>query len=381
LGNVFDGLFADIYRGVDVGVRGSNPFDDTAGGPGTVILREPIDQEVVSAVEQVGGVAIAEGKVASGPQNPARVSRLNRRGQPVEEIIHGQAPQIGVTWGPHRSVNKAIGGDGRPEVGRRPVRTNEVALDQITAQDAGISFAEVRQCANAGGAQRAETCRRARVEIVFNEHEPEIFRVVAIFKFGSVGNLAGATLAAFDLQTAQTMLGREGKVDEIHVKAEPGVAQRELRDRILSTLREDGVRGIDVLTGKQLAKDQSDELRDQLQFFNIFLLIFALVAVFVGAFIIYNTFSIIVAQRTHELGLLRGLGASPRQVTGSVTLEALVVGLLSSVLGLVLGIGVALGLQELMKVFDIELPSGETVILGRTVIVARSSCRCSSARS
>jgi putative ABC transport system permease protein len=135
-------------------------------------------------------------------------------------------------------------------------------------------------------------------------------------------------------------------------------------------LRDEGVTGVDVLTGQQLAKDQSDEIRDNLEFFNIFLLVFALIALFVGAFIIYNTFSIIVAQRTHELGLLRGLGASGRQVMGSVALEALVVGLFSSLVGLVAGIGVAIGLQELLKLFDVQLPSGDTVILGRTIIVS-----------
>lgn len=370
LGNVFDGLFADIYRGVDVGLRGKDPFTDVAGGPGTAIVREPLDESLVEKVAAIDGVRLAEGKVASTQNNPAKVSRLNKRGKAVEEIIHGQAPQIGVTWGPHRAINRAVGGDGRAEVGRRPVRDNEVALDEVTAKDAGLTGAEVRRCANADADARASACRHSRVEIVFNEHEPTLFRVVAIFKFGTVGNLAGATLAAFDLPTAQSVLGREGKVDEIHVKAAEGVSQGELRDRIRSVLRQDGVRGIDVLTGKQLAKDQSDEIRDNLKFFNIFLLVFALVAVFVGAFIIYNTFSIIVAQRTHELGLLRGLGASGGQVRGSVTLEAFVIGLLSSLLGLIAGVGIAIGLQQLLKAFDVQLPSGNTVILARTVIVS-----------
>lgn len=360
LGSVFDGLFADVNRGIDVAVRGRRPFEDTAGGPGTQVVREPLDESVLANVEQVDGVAVAEGSVTG----LAQVVKLVN-GNPTEVIEHGQAPWLGVTWGPHRALNRAIGGDGRPEVGRRPNAPGEVALDEVTADEAGVSRDAVQRCSSSGD------CARARVQIVpLNEHPPEIFRVVAIFKFGTVGNLAGATLAAFDLETAQSLLNRVGKLDEVHVKAEPGVSDVALRDRIRNVLRSDGVTGVEVLTGGQLAKDQSSEIRDNLSFFNIFLLVFALIALFVGAFIIYNTFAIIVAQRTHELGLLRALGASGRQVMGSVLIEAFVVGLLSSGLGLVLGVGVAVGLQEVLKAFDVQLPSGDTVILGRTILVS-----------
>jgi putative ABC transport system permease protein len=361
LGNVFDGLFADVNRGIDVAIRGEEPFDETAGGPGTQVVREPLDEDVVELVEQVEGVDIVEGSVAG----LVEVVPLER-GKPADEAIrHGGSPTIGVTWGPNDELNRAVGGDGRPEVGRRPRAPDEVALDQVTAEEAGITPADVRRCVRDG------ECRGARVQVVpISEHGPEIVKVVAIFRFGTVGNLAGATLAAFDLSTAQTFLVKEGKVDEIHVEAAEGVGDVELRDRIRGELRAQGVTGAEVLTGEQLAEDQSDELRQNLSFFSIFLLVFALIALFVGAFIIYNTFSIIVAQRTHELGLLRGLGASGRQVMGSVALEALTVGLISSVLGLVLGIGVAIGLQELLKVFEVELPSGETVVLARTIIVS-----------
>jgi putative ABC transport system permease protein len=360
LGNVFDGLFADVNRGVDVALRGKEPFKDTAGGPGTQVVREPLDGSVLDAVEQVDGVVMVEGTVGG----LVEVVKLER-GKPSETIAHGQAPTLGVTWGPHPGLNRVIGGDGRPEVGRRPRAPGEVALDEVTATDAGISANDVQRCV------RDERCDRARVQVVpLSRHEPEIARVVAIFKFGTVGNLAGATLAAFDVEVAQSLLNKEGKFDEIHVKAASGVSDVDLRDRIRTALRTDGVQGVEVLTGQQLATDQSDEIRDNLSFFSIFLLVFAVIALFVGAFIIYNTFSIIVAQRTHELGLLRGLGASGRQVMGSVAIEALFVGLISSLIGLVAGVGVAIGLQELLKAFDVQLPSGDTVILGRTIIVS-----------
>jgi putative ABC transport system permease protein len=203
-----------------------------------------------------------------------------------------------------------------------------------------------------------------------SQHPPRKVHVVAIFQFGTVGNLAGATLAAFDVDTLQTLLVKDGKLDEIHVEGDPGVSDVALRDEIRAVVRAADIDGVEVLTGEQLAADQSNEIRDNLSFFNIFLLAFAAIALFVGAFIIYNTFSIIVAQRTHELGLLRGLGASGRQVTATVAAEAVVVGLISSFLGLLLGIGFAIGLQSLLKSFDVQLPSGDTVILSRTIIVS-----------
>jgi putative ABC transport system permease protein len=240
-----------------------------------------------------------------------------------------------------------------------------VALDEVTAQEAGISAADVRRCVG------TDVCRAARVQVVpTSEHAPRKVHVVAIFKFGTVGNLAGATLAAFDVHTLQTLLNKEGKFDEIHADAAPGISDVALRNQIRAEVKAEGISGVEVLTGKQLAADQSDEIRDNLKFFNIFLLVFAAIALFVGAFIIYNTFSIIVAQRTHELGLLRGLGASGRQVMTTVAAEALAVGLISSFLGLIVGIGFAIGLQEVLKAFDVELPSGDTIILGRTIIVS-----------
>lgn len=360
LGNVFDGLFADVNRGVDVAVRGADPFEGSGGDPGEQVVREPVDEDLIGTIKQVEGVALVEGAVGQ----LAQVVTLED-GKPTEAISHGGAPTLGVTWGPNRALNQAIGGDGRPEVGRRPAGSKEVALDEVTAEEAGITRAAVRRCANSG------ECTRSRVQMVFfGGHEPGIFRVVAIFQFGTVGNLAGATLAAFTPATAQTVMSRVGTFDEIHVKADSGVSQRELRNRIRVVMQNEGVTGVEVLTGQQLAKDQSNEIREGLSFFSIFLLVFALIALFVGAFTIYNTFSIIVAQRTHELGLLRGLGASGRQVMGSVAIEAFIIGLISSIVGLFAGIGVAIGLQELLKVFDVQLPSGNTVILGRTIIVS-----------
>ncbi|HUV10846.1 MAG TPA: ABC transporter permease, partial [Acidimicrobiia bacterium] len=371
LGNVFDQLFVDVNRGVDVAVRSPAAFEDQ--GPTGETTREPIPDTLLPTVRDVPGVADAEGGVGGY----ALVVALDDAGEP-DEAIQSQAPSIGVTWGDDRELNQAFGGDGRPEVGTRP-GTDQVALDEVTAREAGIGGAAVRECTNARrrfmdgqiDEERLEKrCRPARVQIVFLEHPPQIFDVVGIFKFGTVGNLAGATLAAFDLDTAQSVMNRAGQFDEIRAYAEDGISQGELRRRVAEAVNVPGGPRYEVLTGEQLAADTSDEIKQNLSFFSTFMLVFAFIALFVGAFIIYNTFSIIVAQRARELGLLRALGASGRQVMGSVALEALVVGLISSVLGLVVGIAVAVGLQELMRAVGFELPSGNLIVANRTIIVS-----------
>src|SRR5439155_10868198 len=209
------------------------------------------------------------------------------------------------------------------------------------------------------------------VDIVFLQVPPERFTLSGVFKFGDTGNLAGATLAAFQPATAQRVMNRVGEWDQLEVAAKSGVSQTQVRDNIRTVLARHGdSRTYEAITGKQLADEQASDVQKNLSFFSTFLLIFALVALFVGAFIIYNTFSIIVAQRAREVALLRALGASGVQVTTSVAAEAIVVGLISSFVGLVLGIGVAVGLQALLSAFGIDLPSGGLQVLPRTVIVA-----------
>ncbi len=125
-----------------------------------------------------------------------------------------------------------------------------------------------------------------------------------------------------------------------------------------------------MLTGQEITKENQSDIKQNLRFFNVFLLVFAGVAVFVGMFIIYNTFSILVAQRGRELALLRAIGASRRQVLTSVLVEGLAVGLIASIVGLGLGILVAIGLTRLLDALGFDLPSGSLVVLPRTVLVS-----------
>jgi putative ABC transport system permease protein len=192
------------------------------------------------------------------------------------------------------------------------------------------------------------------------------FTVSGVIGFGQADNLAGATLAAFDTATAQQVLNRKGFYDEIDVVGQPGVGAATLRDRLAAAVPA----RYEVLTGADLARQSADEVTKGLGFFTTALLAFAGVALFVGAFLIFNTFAIIVAQRTRELALLRCLGASRRQVLTSVLLESGIVGVLASVAGLGFGLVIAVGLRALLKGFGIELPGTSTQFELRTVVVS-----------
>jgi putative ABC transport system permease protein len=157
-----------------------------------------------------------------------------------------------------------------------------------------------------------------------------------------------------------------GQFDQISVAAEDGVSPEQLRDRIARVMP----RQVQVETGEEAAKRQSSDIAESLSFLRIALLVFAGVSLFVGAFQIFNTFSITVAQRTREFGLLRTLGASQRQILATVGIEALVLGLLGAAVGLAGGVGFAFGINELFKAVGIDLPNTGTVVALRTVIVS-----------
>ena len=173
-------------------------------------------------------------------------------------------------------------------------------------------------------------------------------------------------MAAFDLDTAQRVLGKGHKVDQIEVAAEEGLSASELRHELEIAMELD----VDLVTGAEEASATKDQIEEGFGFFTTVLLVFAAIAVFVGAFIIFNTFSIIVAQRMREFGLLRAIGATQRQVTTSVLVEAAVIGVLASGLGILLGLGAALGLQGLMDAVGVDLPTASLEIAPRTVVVA-----------
>ena len=188
---------------------------------------------------------------------------------------------------------------------------------------------------------------------------------VELVGIASAGNLVGVTVTAFDRATAQTLLPEPDSFTNVGVRVAEGQTKEEVRDRIAAALPE-----YDVATQEEVGEDQAEDLKTVLNFINIFLLVFAGIALFVGSFIILNTFSMLVAQRMRELALLRAVGASRRQVTRSVMVEALVVGLVGSTLGVAVGIGIAYLLRVAFAAFGLELGDAGLVLLPRTIVVA-----------
>ena len=179
--------------------------------------------------------------------------------------------------------------------------------------------------------------------MVLTKQAPAWYTIAGIVRWETADSPLGASITLFDQATAQRVLGEPGLVDEIDVAAAPGVSQQQMVQRLQAALSDPK---LEVLTGKQITQEGQNAVHDALGFFNTFLLIFALIALFVGSFLIFNTFSIIVAQRLRELALLRAVGASRPQVVGSVLGESLVIGLVASGAGLGVGVGLAVALRR-----------------------------------
>jgi putative ABC transport system permease protein len=326
LHNTFDTLFGTIYSKVDFQVRGVAQFG-TGGGA----TRNPVPESVLSTVRAVPGVQVAEGSVNGYAQFVAHDGKA---------ISSGGAPSLGLAFDPDQAISPL-----RLVQGTRPTTPSEVVMDLGTAQKYGFSVGQ-----------------RVRVLLL---GPTKTFTITGIAKFGTADNLAGATLAAFDIPTAQALLGRVGQFDAVDVVTKPGADKATVQRAIAAALPH----GVEVVTGQTVVNEQTSNVSSALSFFNTALLVFGFISLFVGGFTIVNTFSIIVGQRTKELALLRIVGASRRQVFVSVLTEAAVVGLVSSLIGLGLGVLAALGLEALLSVFGVTLPSGPIVFEARTVIV------------
>lgn len=324
--NTFNGIFSDVYDKVDVTVRSRSELGLDASRP-------PIPESTLDKVRQVDGVKDAQGGVfAIGAEII---------GADGDRVGNPQAPAFGLEWSPNDALTPLT-----LREGRKPSGPNEIAIDARAFADSGYQLGD-------------------QVNVVTPEGIRS-FTLVGVAGFGKADNIAGATLAIFDLPTAQQVMQRVGQFDGISVQAEPGVSDEVLQERIQAALPAE----MEAVTSATLTDESNESLKEGLQFFNIFMLAFAYIALFVGAFIIYNTFSIVVTERTREMALLRAIGASGGQVLGSVVLEALVIGVLASLAGLGLGVLMAFGLRALLEGFGIDLPDGGTVIAARTIVVA-----------
>jgi putative ABC transport system permease protein len=330
LHNTFNTLFGHVYQNIDFEVRGTAAFNNNSAGGGTG--RKPIPESIVTTVRKVPGVSYAEGSVTGYAQFVAPDGKA---------VSTGGAPTLGLSFDPNPQLSAL-----HIAQGSAPTASNDVVMDEGTAQKYHFKVGD-----------------RVRVLLA---GPPQTFTVTGLVKFGTANNLAGATIAAFNLPTAQRLFDESGHYDAIDVLAAPGADKATVQKAIARTLPA----GVEVVTGQTVANEQTNDINQALSFFSTALLVFAFISLFVGGFTIFNTFSIIVGQRTRELALLRIVGASRRQVFRSVLLEAAILGLVASLIGLGLGVLAALGLEALLKGFGITLPSGPLVFETRTVVAA-----------
>ena len=190
--------------------------------------------------------------------------------------------------------------------------------------------------------------------------------MVGVTTFGGAGSTGGAAFTVLTLPEVQALAGEPGKITDLDVQAQPGVTQTELKRRVAADLGP----SVLVRTGDEDARQESQDLSQILSYLTIALLGFGLIALLVGAFVIFNTFSMTVAQRTREFGMLRTIGASRKQILQAVVLEALLIGFAGSVLGLFAGVGLAPLLAGLLGMIGFDLPSTALVLAVRTIVVA-----------
>ena len=330
----FKNLFAESYagtdavvtgRGLDVSIDGESPPDP------------PVDASLLQTVRGVSEVALATGSVLDEDNTKILTpdgESVNSEGAPTFGFGIDTSPQF-AQFNPLHVLE-----------GRWPASDDEVVIDASTADKQGYAVGDT-------------------VEITTLQPKRP-FELVGVAQYGTVDSLGNATFAVFTIPAAQELLDREGEYDAISAAAQEGTSEDELVQAIEPVLPQEAK----VVSASAESAEAQDEVSDFTSIFRYFLLTFAAIALFVGAFVIFNTFSITVAQRTREFATLRTIGASRRQVLGSVILESLVIGLLASLVGLGLGVLIAEGIEALFGSFGIELPSADRVFALRTVIVA-----------
>jgi putative ABC transport system permease protein len=317
----FDKIFDQAASGIDVSVRGPE-----AGKLGEGEAREQLPIDLVTKLREVDGVKSAQ------PDLQGSVILVGKDGTAVR---NGGAPTLAFAYYPEDTTLHLARG-------RAPHGPNEVAVESSTLKLSKLDIG-------------------ARTQAVVGDR-PQPVTVVGEVKFDAP--IAGATMVLLDGPTAQAVFAPDGKVGSFSAVAEPGISQVTLRDRIAAALPSQ----VEAVTGEAAAEESKKALREALGFISTFLLVFASVSVFVGAFIILNTFFIIVTQRTRELALLRALGSTRGQVIRMVLLEAGVLGLAGAVGGLGVGVGLAKGLQLAFGAFGLDI-SGGLPVLPRTVVV------------
>jgi putative ABC transport system permease protein len=332
INNGFDTIFQTQYKNADVIVSGKAAFSN--GGNGNTIENPTFPDTVLTKIRTLPDVAFAAGSVQSDT-----VSLVDDKGKLISA---SNAPRLGFSLDPKTDMrfnpSKLVAGSWAQG-------PDDVVIDQATANKKHLGVGDQI------GVQVYGPVRQ--------------FRIAGIAKYSGDVSLGGVTFAIFDQPTAQKLFRKVGQLDAIQVQSKAGVSSARLASEIGPLLPPTAT--------VRNAAEQVKEAKKDLGFVDVItyaLLAFAGIAVFVGGFVIANTLGITIAQRMREFATLRTIGASRRQVLWAVIVEALVIGLLGSIVGLFLGLLLANGLNELFHAFGINLPTGSTVFATRTIVVS-----------
>jgi putative ABC transport system permease protein len=331
INNGFDTIFTQSYKNADVVVSGKAAFLNTNGNG---VETPSFSESLLPKIRALSGVDVAAGSVQSD-----QVRLLKKNGKVVNT---GGAPPLGFSIDTrYNQFNPTV-----LTAGGWPRGPGQVVIDNHTASDNGYRVGDSIGVESNGPARQ--------------------YRITGIAKFAGVSSTGGATFALFEPKTAQKLFHKVGQLDYIRIQSKPGVSKSQLVDEIKPLLPPTAT----VRDAQAQVKEDKKNLGGFVDFLQYILLAFAFVALFVGSFVIANTLSITIAQRTREFATLRTIGASRRQVLWAVVLEALIVGFIASLVGLFLGLGLAKILNKLFVAVGIDLPQGNTVFATRTIVIS-----------
>ncbi len=320
----FDEIFGESLKGTSVVITAENPVKQENGEIPT------ISASLLPRVQRTPGVRLASGAIFTpGGFFDSKGEKIGNKFAP--KFISSELP------GSLESLTYIDG--------HRPRGPTEASIDKAAAETSGLALGEKIKLIGQGSARS--------------------FELVGLTRLGGA-SFGGASIAQVTLPVAQSLTHKAGRFDQISVAAAKGVAATTLKQRIARRMPP----GVKVETAKENADRGSEEIRENLTFLTIFLLVFAFIAILVGSFLIFNTFSITVAQRVTEFGMLRTLGASRRQILADVVIEALAIGVLGAVIGIGGGFLIAMLLNGLLEAFEFDLPTTGLVMETRTIVVS-----------
>jgi putative ABC transport system permease protein len=322
----FDNLFTELTANVDLEVRSVLTVDDITA------VRDPVPASVEATVKAVPGVANAEG----GLQRTATLLKKNG-----EAIDTRGAPALGVSWNEDPELNGVT-----LKEGRGPEAADEVVIDKLTADNNDYKVGD-------------------DITIVF-DNGPATFRIVGLVGLGNTDGFGGATVASFAHQYSQQILNAGDTWDVVDIRVDAGADVNTVKTAVEKVLPP----RTEVVTGEQVSEEASDSINQIISIFGTGLLVFAFITAFVAAFIINNVFGITIGQRLRELALMRGIGASTKQVRRLIVLEALIISLTATVLGIVAGFGVAKMIIAIFNASGAGFPSSSLVLRPAAVIVS-----------